>query len=283
MRPLVVDLFAGAGGASEGIRAALGRDPDIAVNHSALALAMHAVNHPRTVHLVEDVFDVNPRKVVGDRPVGLLWMSPDCTQHSRAKGGKPRQKNIRSLACVAHRWASEVRPAVIALENVPEFLDWGPLDEHDRPIPARKGEDFRAWAQVLRAHGYAIDWRVLVAAIVAGGGKDALVAAFITKHYGGVIGHEVDRAIGTVTAKDHHSLTAAWLMRYNGTGVGHGADEPLGTVTGVDRFAEVRALLGARALAMATKFGRAPVAPPIMAEVLVRANVGGVAREERAA
>ena len=165
MKPsLIVDLFAGGGGASLGIEHALGRSPDVAVNHSAVALAMHARNHPRTVHLVEDVFDVNPRKVVGDRHVALLWMSPDCTQFSKAKGGKPRQKNIRSLACVAHRWASEVRPDVIALENVEEFLDWGPLDEHDRPIPERKGETFAWWLGVLRAAGYAVEWRTLVAA-----------------------------------------------------------------------------------------------------------------------
>lgn len=485
MRPLVVDLFAGAGGASEGIRRALGRDPDVAVNHSALALAMHAVNHPRTVHLVEDVFDVNPRKVVGGHRVGLLWMSPDCTQHSRAKGGKPRQKNIRSLACVAHRWASEVRPDVIALENVPEFLDWGPLDETDRPIPERKGEDFRAWAEVLRAHGYVVEWRTLVACdygaptsrkrlfliarcdgqpivwpepthgpgrahpwrtaaevidwtlpvpsifgrkrplaeatlrriatgvrryvldaprpfivpvthprdarvhgldepvrtitganrgelalvvptivqtsygeregqaprvpgiekplgtIVAGGAKHGLVAAFLTKHFGGVVGHGVERPIGTVTAKDHHSLTTAFLMRYNGQGIGHSADEPLGTITSKERFAEVRALLerfapaqrslgptdaititldgetyaiadiGMRMLAPRELFRAQgfpddyriditrpdgqPITksdqvflvgnsvPPVMAEVLVRANVRGIAREERAA
>lgn len=161
---MIVDLFAGGGGASTGIEAALGVDVDVAVNHSPIALAMHAANHPRAKHLVEDVFDVNPRAVTGGRPVELLWMSPDCTQFSKAKGGKPRQKNIRSLANVAHRWASEAEPDVICLENVEEFLDWGPLDADDMPIAERRGETFRWWVGVLRAMGYAVDWRTMVAA-----------------------------------------------------------------------------------------------------------------------
>ena len=118
---MIVDLFAGGGGASEGIRLALGRDPDVAVNHSAEAIAMHLANHPRTRHFIEDVFDVNPRRVCGDEPVELLWMSPDCTHFSRAAGRKPRSKGIRSLAWTTIRWArlpKEKRPLVMFLENV---------------------------------------------------------------------------------------------------------------------------------------------------------------------
>jgi DNA (cytosine-5)-methyltransferase 1 len=349
---LVVDLFAGGGGASTGILEALGRHPDIAVNHSAAALAVHEANHPTTTHYREDVFDVNPRRVCGDRPVGLLWMSPDCTHFSKAKGGKPRSKGTRSLAWVAIRWASEVRPRVIVLENVEEFVTWGPLCEAGQPIVAKKGETFAEWRRALEALGYHVEHRLLVAAdygapttrkrlflvarcdgapivwptpthgrgrvrpwrtaaeiidwtipcpsifgrpkplaeatqariaegvrryvletarpfivsyygassagrsvdaplptattrdrfalisptliqtgygeregqaprvpglhkplgtVVAGAAKHAVVAAFLTKHYGVVIGHEIDRPIGTVTTQDHHSLTTATL------------------------------------------------------------------------
>lgn len=352
---MIVDLFAGGGGASEGIRIALGRDPDVAVNHSAEAIAMHLANHPRTRHFIQDVFDVNPRRVCGDEPVELLWMSPDCTHFSRAKGGKPRSKGTRSLAWVAVRWAAEVRPAVIALENVEEFATWGPLDDEGQPIDHRAGETFAEWLRALHALGYVTEHRVLVAAdygapttrkrlfliarcdgqpitwpepthgkgrahpwrtaaeivdwslpcpsifdrpkpladatlrriatgvrryvldaarpfivpvthprdarvhgidepvrtvtaanrgelaliaptliqtsygeregqaprvldlhkplgtVVAGGQKHGLVAAFLTKHYGGVIGHELGRPLGTVTTQDHHSLTTATL------------------------------------------------------------------------
>lgn len=347
---LVVDLFAGGGGASTGIFLATGRHPDVAVNHKPAALAVHAANHPSTRHEVEDVFDVNPRRVTGGKPVGLLWMSPDCTHFSKAKGGKPRDKGTRSLAWVAIRWASEVRPRVIILENVEEFVTWGPLCDAGQPIAHRKGETFAEWLRALHALGYRTEHRTLVAAdygapttrkrlflvarcdgedivwpepthgrgrahpwrtaaeiidwtipcpsifdrprpladatlrriaegvrryvleaprpfivsyygssssgrgadaplptattrdrfglvvptliqtgygerpgqtprvpgldkplgtVVAGGGR--LVAAFLTKHYGGVVGHEVDRAIGTITTQDHHSLTTATL------------------------------------------------------------------------
>lgn len=350
---LIVDLFAGGGGASTGILEALGRHPDIAVNHSGAALAVHEANHPGTTHYREDVFDVNPRRVCGDRPVGLLWMSPDRTHFSKAKGGKPREKGTRSLAWVAIRWASEVRPRVIVLENVEEFVTWGPLCEAGQPIAHRKGETFAKWRRALEALGYRVEHRTLVAAdygapttrkrlflvarcdgapivwptpthgrgrarpwrtaaeiidwsipclsifarrkplaeaterriaegvrryvleaarpfivshygqsigrgidapvptitagggghqglvvptliqtgygerpgqtprvpgldkplgtVVAGGGRHALVAAFLTKHYGGMVGHDVERPIGTVTTQDHHSLTTATL------------------------------------------------------------------------
>lgn len=370
MADLVVDLFAGAGGASTGIAAALGRDPDVAVDHSPVAIAMHIANHPGTRHFIEDVFNVNPRRVCGDRPVALLWMSPDCTHFSKAKGGKPRSKGVRSLAWVAVRWAAEVRPRVIALENVEEFQTWGPLTDDGQPCPVRRGETFAEWVRALEALGYRVEWRVLRACdygaptsrrrlflvarcdgvpivwpepthgpgrarpwrtaaeiidwtapcpsifdrprplaeptlrriatgirryvieaaspfivpvthprdarvhsideplrtvtaanrgelalvaptliqtgygeregqtpraldlgrplgtVVAGGAKHALVAAWLVKHYGGVIGHELDRPIGTVTTQDHHSLGTAVLAHAGG-----------------DRRAEVRAFL----------------------------------------
>lgn len=385
---LFVDNFAGAGGASTGIEQALGRPVDIAINHSKAALACHEANHPepRTRHLCEDVFHVDPVVACAGRPVGGVWFSPDCTHHSRAKGGKPRSQKIRGLAWVAIKWARAVRPRVIFLENVKEWLSWGPLDEHGQPIPERAGETFRAWLGQLRELGYVVEWRVLRACdygapttrerlflvarcdgqpivwpepthgpgrlpyrtaaeiidwsipcpsifgrkkpladatlrriavgvrryvlesgapfivpvthpqdarvhsidepvrtvtaanrgelafiaptliqtgygeregqaprvldlhaplgtVVAGGAKHGLVAALLTKHYGGVIGHDVTRPLGTVTAVDHHSVTTAFLAKYYGKSVGQGADEPLHTVTGTARFAEVRALL----------------------------------------
>jgi DNA (cytosine-5)-methyltransferase 1 len=159
-----VDLFAGGGGASHGIRSALGVSPIVAINHCAHAIQMHTLNHPETEHYLESVFDVAPLAAARGRRVDLLWLSPDCTHHSRAKGGKPRDKGIRALAWVAVDWARDVRPRCIALENVPEFVSWGPLDEDGHPIKARAGEDFRAFVKALEAEGYAVSWRVLCAA-----------------------------------------------------------------------------------------------------------------------
>lgn len=158
---LIVDNFAGGGGASEGIRLALGRDPDIAVNHDPEALAMHAANHPGSRHLCGDVWDVKPAEVCAGRRVALAWFSPDCKHFSKAKGGKPVEKKIRSLAWVAVRWAREVRPRVIVLENVEEFQTWGPLLEDGRPCPARRGLTFRRWLGALRAAGYEVELREL--------------------------------------------------------------------------------------------------------------------------
>lgn len=132
---LIVDLFAGGGGASTAILMATGRHPDIAINHDREAIALHEANHPTTRHWCADINEVDPRKAVaefvdaqgGARPVGLLWASPDCKHHSKARGGKPREKHIRSLAWIVVRWAAQVKPRVIALENVEEFQDWGPL------------------------------------------------------------------------------------------------------------------------------------------------------------
>jgi DNA (cytosine-5)-methyltransferase 1 len=421
---IIVDLFAGGGGASTGIELALGRSVDVAINHNPAAIAVHRANHPRAHHHVTDVWDVDPAAATGGRPVGLLWASPDCTHHSRAKGGKPRRKRLRSLAWVVVRWARAVRPRVICLENVPEFEDWGPLLSDDRPCPRRRGRTFRAFVSKLRARGYAVEWRCLVAAdygapttrrrlflvarcdgqpiawpapthgtgraawrtaaeiidwslpcpsiferrrplaeatlrriaaglrryvidcaqpfivpvthprdvrvhgldeplrtvtaanrgelalvtpfvashygnsvgrsvlapvptVTAGGQghsaliaptlvqtgygerpgqrprapglgvplgtvvtdqKHALVAAFLTKHFGGVVGHGVDRPASTVTARDHHALTTAWLTKFYGTSTGAAAGAPVPTVTaggghGGGHLAEVRAFL----------------------------------------
>jgi len=161
---LVVDNFAGGGGASTGIEAAIGRPVDIAINHSPQAIAMHAANHPRTKHYCENIWEVDPREACGSRPVGLLWASPDCTHFSRAKGGQPRSKEVRALAHVVIRWARAVKPRTILLENVEEFQTWGPLDENGFPIKAREGEDFRAWLAELTDCGYDVSFRTLVAA-----------------------------------------------------------------------------------------------------------------------
>lgn len=380
MRELIVDSFAGGGGASTGIEWALGRSPDIAINHDPEAVAMHAVNHPATRHYCEDVWQVDPVEATGGKPVGLAWFSPDCTHFSKAKGGKPRSKKIRGLAWIVYRWAKAVRPRVICLENVEEFADWGPLLEDGRPCPIRRGMTFRRWwrqlenlgytldARELRAcdygaptsrkrlfviarcdgqpiqwpeptHGYGlqayrtaaecIDWDIPCPSIfdrpkpladatlrrvaagvmryvvnarqpflvmsldhqssgptggLAGadepvttitakarhclisptliqtgygerpgqaprvpgldkplgtcvsGQKHALVAAFLAKHYGGVVGQRMDQTLGTITAKDHHSLVTAFLLKYYGTNQDPRLREPLHTITSKDRF-----------------------------------------------
>ncbi len=398
---LVVDNFAGGGGTSTGIEAALGRSPDIAINHSPEAVAMHSANHPSTRHYCENILEVDPREACAGRPVGLAWFSPDCTHFSKAKGTKPLKKEIRGLADVVIRWARAVQPRVILLENVEEFQTWGPLNEHSRPDPAHAGEDFRRWLGELVACGYRVDFRVLTAAdfgtpttrkrlflvarrdgqpivwpeathgkgraepwrpaaevidwslpcpsifdrprslaeatlwriaeglrryvleaadpfiiplthqgdrrvhgideplrtvTAAHRGELALVEPFIvrhghystitgaglregcgagtfrgqqlalplatvcatndkhlvcpivTKHYGGVVGHGVERPLGTVTAKDHHAVTSAFLTKFYGTSTGSPAQAPLPTVTagggrGGGHLAEVRAFL----------------------------------------
>ena len=338
---LVIDNFAGGGGASTGIEEALGRPVDIAINHDAAAIAMHAANHPHTHHFCENIWEVDPWEACGPRPVGLVWFSPDCTHFSKAKGASPVSKKTRGLAWVVLRWARAVRPRVIILENVEEFQSWGPL-RGDRPDPERMGETFRTWLSALSATGYRIEFTTLVAAdygtpttrkrlfliarrdgaaprwplpthgrgtaqpwrpasevidwslpcpsifnrhrplaeatlrriavglqryvigasepfvmplthqggarghgvseplptiTVGGGGHHALLAPLVTKHYGGVVGHEVTRTLGTITARDHHALTAAFLMKYYGTGGQlQRVDEPLHTLTGRARF-----------------------------------------------
>lgn len=158
---LVVDLFAGGGGASTGIEAAIGRHVDIAVNHDPEAIRLHTANHPQTRHFISDVFEVDPIAVTNGQPVGALWASPDCKHFSKAKGGTPVSKKIRGLAWVVVKWAKAVKPRVIFLENVEEFQTWGPLGEDDRPCPERKGETFKQWVGELQALSYNVDWREL--------------------------------------------------------------------------------------------------------------------------
>lgn len=195
---LIVDNFAGGGGASTGIEIATGKSVDIAINHDIEAIRMHKANHPHTKHYCENVWEVDPVKACEGHPVGLAWFSPDCKHFSKAKGGKPVEKNIRGLAWVVLKWAALVRPRVIMLENVEEFQTWGPCvpirdkktgrvivnttEKHEKnriaepgevvpvnmqifqPDPKRKGQTYRRWRKQLEALGYEIDTRELVAA-----------------------------------------------------------------------------------------------------------------------
>lgn len=369
---IVVDLFAGGGGASTGMEQALGFAPHVAVNHDPEAIALHQANHPQTRHFISDVFEVDPLAVTQGRPVGLLWASPDCKHFSKAKGGKPVSKKIRGLAWVVVKWARIVRPRVICLENVEEFQTWGPLGADDRPCPKRAGRTFRRWKSSLEQLGYriehrelracdygaptirkrfflvarrdgapivwpqpthgapgtlpvrqkklkpwrtaadCIDWtipcpsifererplaeatlrriakgimRYVVEAdepfiapagaavgvptlismgygerpgqqprvpglenplgtVTAQGRHHALVTALLAKHYGGVVGHELDRPAGTVTTVDHHALVTSNLVKLRGTSVAAATDEPLHTVSAQGmHHAEVRAFL----------------------------------------
>ena len=201
---LIVDNFAGGGGASTGIEMATGYSVDIAINHDPEAIRMHKANHPNTKHYCENVWEVDPVKACNGHPVGLAWFSPDCKHFSKAKGGKPVEKNIRGLAWVVLKWAALVRPRVIMLENVEEFQTWGPCipirdkdtgrvivnmaGRHDRakneprtriadpeevvpvdrqmfqPDPKRSGQTYKKWRKQLEALGYSIDTKELVAA-----------------------------------------------------------------------------------------------------------------------
>jgi len=159
---LIIDGFAGGGGASTGIEMALGRSPDFAVNHDAVALSMHEANHPETTHMVKNIWHVDPAATATrGQQVGLAWFSPDCKHHSKAKGGKPLEKGIRDLGWVPVLWARGAKPTVIMLENVEEFQDWGPLDENSKPCQARKGETFKQVVKALRAEGYKVEFRIL--------------------------------------------------------------------------------------------------------------------------
>jgi DNA (cytosine-5)-methyltransferase 1 len=161
---LIVDLFAGGGGASEGIFMATGRHPDIAVNHDDIAIAVHTANHPETLHHCACVWHVEPRGGVGGRLCGLLWASPDCRHFSRAAGGRPKWKSVRSLPGVVLTWATRVRPRAIVVENVREMLGWGPLLADGTPCPDRIGRSFNQWVGRLRGLGYRVEWRELCAA-----------------------------------------------------------------------------------------------------------------------
>lgn len=180
MNGLVIDNFAGGGGASTGIEKALGRPIDVAINHDAEAVALHAANHPDTMHLCQSVWKADPREVVRqasakrcheqgvamrELPVDLAWFSPDCKHFSKAKGSKPVEKGIRDLAWVVVHWAKLVKPAIIMLENVEEFRDWGPLVQTENgklvPCPASKGFTFKRWRRELVKLGYKVEHREL--------------------------------------------------------------------------------------------------------------------------
>lgn len=161
---LIVDNFAGGGGASTGIEMATGYSVDIAINHDPEAIKMHKANHPNTKHYCENVWAVDPVKACNGHPVALAWFSPDCKHFSKAKGGKPKDKFIRGLAWVACRWAGLVRPRVIMLENVEEFKTWGPLGRRHHPIKAKQGETFQKFVQQLTDLGYEVQFRELIAA-----------------------------------------------------------------------------------------------------------------------
>lgn len=162
--PLIIDCFAGGGGASTGIERALGRSPDVAINHSGPALALHEANHPDTLHLNSNIWDVEPASVAAGRKIGLLWASPDCKHFSKAKGRAPKDRNIRDLAWAVVKWArlpKAQRPDVILLENVEEFRTWGPICDDGQPIRGLEGTTFELWMRELRDLGYKCDWKEL--------------------------------------------------------------------------------------------------------------------------
>ncbi|RWC98069.1 MAG: DNA cytosine methyltransferase, partial [Mesorhizobium sp.] len=167
--PLIMDSFAGGGGASTGIEMALGRSPDIAINHNPAALALHAANHAQTLHLSENVYKVDPLDHVSGRHIGLAWFSPDCKHFSKAKGGKPVERNIRDLAWIIPGWVERIQTSgggidVVILENVEEFQTWGPLLDTERglmPDPDARGETFQKWCKALRRLGGKIEHREL--------------------------------------------------------------------------------------------------------------------------
>lgn len=161
--PMVVDGFAGGGGASTGIEMALGRPVSVAINHDESAILMHQMNHPNTRHYKDNIWMIDPRSVTGGRPVGLAWFSPDCKHFSRAKGAALVDRNIRGLAWVVCKWAALARPTVIMMENVPEFVTWGPVRK-GKPVKSKSGQTFRKWRSQLEDLGYKIEYRTLCAA-----------------------------------------------------------------------------------------------------------------------
>lgn len=163
-RDLIIDCFAGGGGASVGIEMALGRSVDIAINHDPDAILMHKTNHPNTLHLTEDIFRVDLKKYVKGRHVALMWASPDCTSHSKAKGGKPRERGLRILPWAVYKHTKAILPDIILMENVEEIQQWGPLDADGHPIKERRGEDYQKFITAMKSLGYVFDCRELVAA-----------------------------------------------------------------------------------------------------------------------
>lgn len=164
MYDLIIDAFAGGGGASVGIEMALGRPVDIAINHDPEAIRMHTVNHPNTLHLTEDIFKVDLQKYIQGRHVALMWASPDCTSHSKAKGGKPREAGLRILPWAVYKHTKVILPDVIIMENVEEIQQWGPLDEKGRPIKEKKGKEYDEFISKMVGLGYDFECHELVAA-----------------------------------------------------------------------------------------------------------------------
>ena len=164
MKDLIIDCFAGGGGASVGIEMALGRNVDIAINHDPLAILMHKTNHMHTLHLTEDIFKVDMQEYVGNKHVALMWASPDCTSHSKAKGGKPRKQGLRILPWAVYKHAKAILPDVIIMENVEEIKQWGPLDKKGYPIKEKQGEEYQKFVTCMKSIGYIFDSRELVAA-----------------------------------------------------------------------------------------------------------------------
>lgn len=161
---LIIDCFAGGGGASTGLEMATGRSVDIAINHDPEAIRLHKTNHPNTLHLTEDIFKVDLEKYVQGRKVAILWASPDCTSHSKAKGGQPRKQGLRILPWAVYKHAKAIKPEIIFMENVEEIQQWGPLDSDGKPIKEKAGEDYQKFIHAMCSLGYAFDSRELVAA-----------------------------------------------------------------------------------------------------------------------
>ena len=164
MKDLIIDCFAGGGGASVGIEMALGRQVNIAINHDPDAILMHKTNHPDTYHVQEDIFKVDILKYTKGQHVGLMWASPDCTSHSKAKGGKPREAGLRILPWAVYKHAKVILPDIIIMENVEEIQQWGPLDKDGHPIKERKGEDYKKFINAMKSLSYEFDSRELIAA-----------------------------------------------------------------------------------------------------------------------
>lgn len=247
MNGLIIDCFAGGGGASTGIEMALGRPVDIAINHDPQAILMHKTNHPNTLHLTEDIFKVDLKKYVGDKHVFLMWASPDCSSYSKAKGGQPRKKGLRILPWAVYKHAREILPDVIIMENVEEIQQWGPLDDTGHPIPERKGEDYQRFISAMQSLGYIFDSRELIAADYGAPTtrrrwyaifrRYGLVTAFITKFYKTGTGQGCNEPLHTITTSPgHFGLVTAFLIKYYGSGCGQNLDRPLGTITTKDRF-----------------------------------------------
>ncbi len=279
MTGLIVDLFAGGGGASTGIEAALGRPIDIAINHNDVALAVHEANHPRTRHFVSDIWEVEPRIATHGQPVAVLWASPSCVHYSRARSGVPKSNQERSHADVVLKWVEQTSPELIFLENVQEFLTWGPLCVEGKPVPERKGELFLRWKAKLEAHGYSVDWRVLDSSDYGAPTKrrrlflvarrDGQPISWPSPTHGrgllpyrtaaecidwslpipSIFGRKkplAEKTLARIAEGIRRYVLESpspFLVRYNGQGNALGVNQPLGTVTTKDRFALCAAYL----------------------------------------